>query len=116
MSVSLFFRKCTIGCFSTRPCHSVYSSRDQTRIPARFSCNLLARLNLKPTSPVLVFRIDWDKGALRGQHQREAVMCCQAAAEEVAALELERNSPEAKVDRQLTSDDARINLKCLYPN
>ena len=39
----------------------------------------------------------------------------QAVTEEVAAWELERNSLDAKVGWQLTSDDARINLKRLYP-
>ena len=56
-----------------------------------------------------------EQGSLRGQHQKEAVMRRQAVAEEVAAWELERNSLEAKVGCQLTSDDARINLKRLYP-
>ena len=42
-------------------------------------------------------------------------MCRQAVAEEVAAWELERNALEAKVDWQFTSDDARFNLKRLYP-
>ena len=42
-------------------------------------------------------------------------MCRQAVAEEVAAWESERNSLEARVDWQLTSDDARINLKRFYP-
>ena len=65
---------------------------------------------------MLVFRIDWNKGALRGASiKNEVAICRQAVAEEVAAWELERNSLEAKIGGQLMSDDARINLKRLYP-
>ena len=35
---------------------------------------------------------------------------------EVAAWEAERNANEAKVDRQFTTDKARIRLKRLYPS
>jgi len=35
---------------------------------------------------------------------------------EVAAWKAERNANEAKVDRQFTTDKARIKLKRLYPS
>ena len=51
-----------------------------------------------------------------GRHSDRRIPDKAMLTEEVAAWEAQRNTKHAKADWQFTTDDARVNLKRLYPS